>query len=178
VDSQEAWQCQVGDTQRTRVAAGSFDTVQVDCAVRQMPGGQYEQRTFFYAPSIGYYVRRIDRVGDAPPRNVELTAWTDGNPPLPDSALQQRVSAIQRALESQPSGATIRWQDAATHSAGSVEPVRTARADDGRWCRDFQEQVAAFGRRYALMGEACRETAGGWQVENVYSSPAARQSAG
>jgi hypothetical protein len=45
--------------------------------------------------------------------------------------------------------------------------VRIARGDDGRWRRDFQEHVAAFGRRYALTGEAYRDTAGDWQVVNV-----------
>jgi hypothetical protein len=163
----ENWQCQVGEARRISMAAGLFDTVRVDCTVTELPGGRYEQRSFFYAPSIGYYVRRIDRLGDAPPRTVQLVAWTDGNPPLPDSALRQRVSAIQRAMEIQPSGADVSWQDAATQVSGSVEPVSTARGDDGRWCRDFHEHLEAFGRRYALTGEACRETAGGWQVVNV-----------
>jgi hypothetical protein len=61
----------------------------------------------------------------------------------------------------------VGWQDAATRISGSVEPVRIARGDDGRWRRDFQEHVAAFGRRYALTGEAYRDTAGDWQVVNV-----------
>jgi hypothetical protein len=164
---QENWQCQVGDAQRIRVAVGWFDTVRVDCAVTQMPSGQYEQRSFFYAPSIGYYVRRVDRIGDGPPRTVQLTAWTDGNPPLPDSALQQRVSAIQSALESQASGTAVHWQDPATEITGSVAPTQTVRGGDGGLCRDFEEHLSAFGRRYALTGEACRETVGDWQVINV-----------
>ncbi len=174
---QERWHCQVGDAEHIRVSAGSFDTVRVDCAIKSQPGEQYAERSFFYAPSIGYYVRRIDRIGDAPPRTVELTAWTDGDPPLPDSALQQRVSAIQRALETQASGAAVGWEDSGSRVSGSVEPVSTARGDDGRWCRDFQENVGAYGRRYALNGEACRDRAGGWQVVRVYPSPAKRERA-
>jgi hypothetical protein len=165
--TQESWLCRVGDSQRIHEAMGWFDTVRVDCSETEMPSGQSEQRTYFYAPSIGYYVQRVDRVGDAPPRMVRLVAWTDGNPPLPDSALQQRVAAIQRVLESQPNGAVVGWQDAAAQASGSVEPVSTARNEDGRWCRDFQEHIGAFGRRYALIGTACRETAGDWQVVNV-----------
>jgi hypothetical protein len=167
MSGQENWQCRVGDAQRIRVAVGLFDTVRVDCAVKEIPSGRYAQRSFFYAPSIGFYVRRIDRIGDAPPRTTQLVGWTDGNPPLPDSALRQRVSAIQRAMENQPSGAVVNWQDATAQVSGSVEPVQTVRADDGRWCRNFQEHVAAFGRRYALTGEACRESAGGWQVVSM-----------
>ena len=165
--TQESWLCRVGDAQRIHETVGWFDTVRVDCSVTEMPSGQYQQRTFFYAPSIGYYVQRIDRAGDAPPRVVHLVGWTDGNPPLPDSALQQRVAAIQRVLESQPNGAVVGWQDPAAQATGSVEPVSTARDDKGRLCRNFQEQIGAFGRRYALTGTACRETAGDWQVVNV-----------
>ena len=167
MSTHETWHCQVGDAQRMRVSVGWFDTVRVDCSVTEAPGGRHQQRSFFYAPSIGYYVRRTDRVGDGPPHTVELTAWTDGNPPLPDSALRQRISAIHGALESQASGTAVRWEDPATATAGSVAPVRIVRGDDGRWCRDFEEHVSAFGRRYALMGSACRETAGGWQVVNI-----------
>jgi hypothetical protein len=94
----EHWQCQVGGAQVLPTVVGRFDTVRVDCAVTGMAGGQYAKRSFFYAPSIGYYVRRIDRIGDAPPHRADLVGWTDGNPPLRDSALQQRVAAIQRAL--------------------------------------------------------------------------------
>jgi hypothetical protein len=166
---QEHWQCQVGDAQRLSTDVGMFDTVQVDCTVGGAAGGQPMLRTFFYAPSIGYYVRRIDQVGDAPPHTVQLVAWTDGNPPLPDSALQQRVEAMQRALENQDSGAVVNWQDTATQVSGSVEPVHTQRDEAGHWCRDFQEHVGAFGRRYALAGEACRGAAGGWQVESIAS---------
>jgi hypothetical protein len=164
---QENWQCQVGEARRLHVAAGWFDTMRVDCSVTEMPGGRYVQRSFFYAPSIGYYVRRVDRVGDAPPHAVELVAWTDGNPPLPDSALRQRVTAMQEALATRDNGTVLDWQDPATEVSGSVEPVRTAHGSDGRLCRDFQEHLEAFGRRYALTGAACRETAGDWQVVNV-----------
>jgi 17 kDa outer membrane surface antigen len=164
---QENWQCQVGAADRLHLAAGSFDTVRVDCSVTEMPSGRNAQRSFFYAPSIGYYVRRIDRVGDAPPRTVELAAYTQGDPPLLDSALRQRVASIQHALESLPTGTTVRWQDAATQTEGTIEPLRTSRGEDGRWCRDFREQIEAYGRSYALTGAACRETAGGWQVINV-----------
>lgn len=164
---QEDWQCRVGAADRLHVAAGWFDTVRVDCSVTEMPDGRNAQRSFFYAPSIGYYVRRIDRIGDAPPHTMELAAYTEGDPPLLDSALRQRVAGIQRALETLPNGATVSWQDTATQAEGTIEPLRTVHGGDGRLCRDFREEVQAYGRSYALSGEACRETAGGWQVINV-----------
>ena len=164
---EENWQCQVGGAQRLRIAAGSFDTVRVDCAMTEMPGGRFERRSFFYAPAIGYYVRRIDRIGDGPPRSADLKSYTTGDPPLPDSAMELRVAGIQHALESVPSGTMVTWEDPATQASGSVEPLGTMPGHDGNQCRDFHEQIAVFGRSYGLAGEACRQSAGDWQVLNV-----------
>lgn len=171
----EDWSCVVGDTVALRSRAGTFDTIRVDCGMRGAAGGPTLARTFFYAPSIGFYVRREDRAANGTTHVMTLTAFTVGNPPLSNGALTQRVRAISRALERQVSGTPVTWYDGNSGARGSVEPVLTVRAAGNQWCREFQETLRTAGRDYDLLGTACREPSGIWQVQQVTPNQIARQ---
>jgi surface antigen len=160
---EDAWSCTVGSATSAQTPAGSFDTLPVSC---EADGGAV-LRSFLYAPSIGYYVRRESRDPDGVPRVATLVSYTVGNPPLSDDALNRRLRGIERALEAQVSGTPVSWSDPGSGASGSVQPMFTVQSADDQWCREFQELIRTNGRNYDLLGTACRDPAGLWQVQQV-----------
>ncbi len=64
------------------------------------------------------------------------------------------------------SGRPVSWRNLETGSAGTVTPLRTFRAADGRWCRGYQErrELAGGGAGERRIGIACR-AADRWRLE-------------
>lgn len=165
--SQQAWDCRAGDQSAVTTPAGMFDTISVKCLVREPSPAPLRWHTYFYAPSIGYYVRREDRVGDGPVRRTDLVHYATGNPVLTDTALGHRSAAIQAALEHRVSGTEVAWHDSASDAGGTVEPVLTEHSPRFGWCREFREHLHVSDRDYDLLGTACRDQGGAWLVKEV-----------
>ena len=150
VTVQEDWRCEVAGTASVATQAGDFQTWRVDCAMRETPavtGSGVVQRSFYYAPEIGFYVRTEERIGDGPTHEANLSSYTTSDPILSAAALCASVrSRIQRALEAQLSGSQTTWSDAATGAAGKVWLLDTRRSERYGWCRDFAERIRWSGR--------------------------------
>ena len=72
--------------------------------------------------------------------------------------------ATQQALETSRTGEGLNWRNQATGRRGTVTPLRTWSAGDGRPCREFQQTLTgAFGSRVTF-GTACRTPAGRWRI--------------
>jgi len=165
--AREDWLCEVPGKGQVTTPAGSFDTWRVTCRMRETPavtGNGLIRQSVDYAPEIGFYVRVEDKVGDAPSRVAELSRYTNSDPVLADSALHQRSSELQQALEHTPSGTPRAWNDAATGADGDVVVLNTRHSDKFGWCRDFAERIRAAGRSYTVRGTGCRNTANAWDV--------------
>jgi hypothetical protein len=163
----ENWRCDVSGTAHLETPAGAFNTWRVDCSMTEQPGAPSSsvvQRSSYYAPEIGFYVRRDERTGERQAQHVELIDYTTAEPALPDSALRLRVVRIQQALEQDLSGDAVSWNDPATGDDGDVLPVRTVRSEQYGWCRDFTEHIRAAGRAYSLQGTGCRNASGIWDI--------------
>ena len=166
-EAQETGECIVRGRSRTDTPAGGFDTIRVDCTAQDADTMQALHRTYFYAPSVGYFVRRDDQVGDGPPRSILLVHYAPGAPPLSNAALQQRTAAIQHALETQSSNSSDSWRDPSSGASGTIEPVLTERSAKLGWCREFREQIVVAERHYDLLGTACRARGGTWLVREI-----------
>ena len=55
------------------------------------------------------------------------------------------AAAFVEALDKQVSGQSVAWRNPDTGSNGTITPVRTFRAADGRWCRQYEERLDADG---------------------------------
>jgi surface antigen len=80
-------------------------------------------------------------------------------------------AAIQDALERNPSHSTASWRSEATGRGGTVTPVRTFRATDGFFCREFEESVAAPTETRSALRLACRTSDGRWHPATLAKSP-------
>lgn len=77
---------------------------------------------------------------------------------------QLMAAAFTTALDTQISGGSVTWQNPASGSRGTITPLRTFRTVDGRWCREYREQVDSAAHTELWIGIACRET-DGWQLK-------------
>ena len=74
------------------------------------------------------------------------------------------AAAFNSALDTQVSGGSVTWQNPASGSRGSVTPLRTFKTADGRWCREYRQEIAAVALTERRIGIACRD-AEGWRLK-------------
>ena len=175
---EEDWRCEVAGTASVATQAGNFPTWRVDCAMRETPavtGNGVLQRSSYYAPDIGFYVRTEERIGNGPTHVADLSSYTSSDPILSASALRQRSIEIQRALEAQLSGSQTAWSDATTGADGKVLVLNTRLSDRYGWCRDFAERIRWSGRSYSLHGMGCRNPEKVWEIVMLAPGSAGRE---
>ena len=78
---------------------------------------------------------------------------------------QLAAQAQQRALEVTPTGTPVAWTNPDSGHQGTVTPVRTFQQADGRYCREFQNEVIIGGQPERGFGTACRMPDGSWQIQ-------------
>ena len=72
------------------------------------------------------------------------------------------AAAMQVALESRKTGVGQVWENPLTGRRGTITPLRTWTADDGRACRKYQALVTIDNSTRASYGKACRTAAEIW----------------
>ena len=76
---------------------------------------------------------------------------------LDDRDKRTATNTTQQALESKPSGSTTTWRNPDTGNSGSVTPVRTFQANNGQYCREYEQSVTIGGKPQKSYGTACRQ---------------------
>ena len=77
------------------------------------------------------------------------------------------AAAVTKALETHVSGKPATWRNPESGSYGTIEPVRTFRAANGQWCREYIETadlVAQSVQAERRRGIACRDPDGQWRT--------------
>ncbi|MBX6323368.1 MAG: hypothetical protein IRY94_16210 [Rhodospirillaceae bacterium] len=70
---------------------------------------------------------------------------------------------VSQALESTVSGQAVKWQEPQRGLQGTVTPIRTYRAVNGQWCREYENIVMAGGTARHHHAVACREGENAWR---------------
>jgi surface antigen len=68
------------------------------------------------------------------------------------------------AMETSPDGELISWSNPDTGVVGTITPMNTFRAYDGRLCRSYHASVAVKQAVDAGMFTACRAEQGSWEL--------------
>ncbi len=65
-----------------------------------------------------------------------------------------------------PVGREIVWNNPNNGNSIVFEPTREGRARDGRYCREYRQEIIVGGRREEAYGQACRNPDGSWEIQN------------
>ena len=95
-------------------------------------------------------------------RWLAFTAITLGVLDFLNEAQQREHEAAQIAATTAPIGERIIWQEGG--ASGAVIATREGTSTSGRYCREFQQEVAIGGKAEQAYGTACLNPDGSWEV--------------
>jgi len=75
----------------------------------------------------------------------------------------QMGGATSRAYTA-PIGQQITWNNPQSGNAGTITPVRDGYANDGAYCREFQQTITVGGQQQKGFGRACQQPDGAWKI--------------
>ena len=78
---------------------------------------------------------------------------------------EMAAQAAHRAFENSRSGESSAWQNPDSGNSGSITPTRTYQVPDGRYCREYQQDIVVGGKSEKSYGTACRQPDGTWQIQ-------------
>ena len=73
--------------------------------------------------------------------------------------------ATHRALESAPTGNTQTWKNPDSKNSGSITTTSTYQAQNGQYCREYEQTITVSGETRQAFGTACRQPDGTWKVQ-------------
>ena len=73
-------------------------------------------------------------------------------------------NASKKALEAAPSGQSVAWKNPDTGNYGTVTPTKTYQTNDGRYCREYTQNITVGDKQEKAYGKACGQPDGQWQI--------------
>ncbi len=159
----QVWNCRVDAPERLTVPAGTFDTYPVTCRrTTFMTGSWMQTRRWYYAPSIGHYVRYYNENAGTrqTPYQVMERDLVAHIPSLGRLSMHQAQAAeahFQNALERLASGQASEWHSEDDRYGRRIMVKRSFVSEDGRVCRDFESILRNDGREGTHQATACRD---------------------
>ena len=72
--------------------------------------------------------------------------------------------ATYSALELAPSGTATRWHNPDSGNSGATTPTSTYQAQNGEYCREYEQTVTIGDETQSAYGTACRQADGNWHI--------------
>ena len=85
---------------------------------------------------------------------------------MTDNDVSLANAALDRSLERNLSGKRASWRNRGSGNHGSITPLRTYRASNGGYCRDYEEELVIGSDSELYTATACRDPLGLWQPIN------------
>ncbi|HEU0117043.1 MAG TPA: RT0821/Lpp0805 family surface protein [Alphaproteobacteria bacterium] len=73
------------------------------------------------------------------------------------------TKAEQRAYTA-PVGQQITWNNPQNGNTGTITPTRDGYAQNGAYCREFQQTITVGGQQQQGYGRACQQPDGSWKI--------------
>jgi peptidoglycan hydrolase-like protein with peptidoglycan-binding domain len=151
------WQCETGPSTRIKSVAGTFDTVAITCHRHKPSPGTWKTRTWYFAPTVGHYIRRTDTIhGTGRKVTVDLVAIQPSGKGWPPAARGGLDWAIQSALDSKQIGKTVEWRSSAVGAAFLIRVIGKVPAPKGTVCRRYLIERSASDQVRHFPAVACK----------------------
>lgn len=83
-----------------------------------------------------------------------------------DEADREKVDRAYTQATTAPIGQEITWNNPDSGNSGTITPTREGTAQNGNYCREFQQEVTIGGEVESAYGVACRQPDGSWQIQS------------
>lgn len=182
VEKQEHWRCRLGDAATVTVIAGSFETFGIVCERLAADGTPELERSWSYAPSLGHFVRRQDRVLkgqhelietplvpastlDLAP-TLELVAIQPAYLDWPPAALGGLKRAVRHVLDEMPAGEPLDWRSSAVKGEVSITAGEPFAMNGQSNCRRLEQTWTHEDETWRFPSLACRLSNDDWQFQD------------
>ena len=81
-----------------------------------------------------------------------------------DEVDKMKAQRAHSQAQAAPIGETIAWNNPDSGHSGTVTPTRDGYADNGDYCREFQQTITVSGETQQAYGTACRQPDGSWRI--------------
>jgi len=81
-----------------------------------------------------------------------------------DKADRAELNSATNRAYSAPIGQQITWNNPQSGTAGTITPMRDGYANDGTYCREFQQTITIGGQQQQAYGRACQQPDGSWKI--------------
>lgn len=83
-----------------------------------------------------------------------------------DKADMMYAQRANQQAHTAPIGQRISWNNPESGNHGVVTPTRDGYADNGEYCREYQQTIYVGGQQETGYGVACRQPDGTWRISN------------
>lgn len=81
-----------------------------------------------------------------------------------DESDRRQASYAEQRAYSAPVGQQITWNNPQNGNTGTITPVRDGYANNGAYCREFQQTIVVGGQQKQGYGTACQQPDGSWKI--------------
>lgn len=81
-----------------------------------------------------------------------------------DNADRAAYGSAENRAYAAPIGEQITWNNPQSGNSGVIVPVRDGYANNGAYCREFQQTITVGGKRQDGYGRACQQPDGSWKI--------------
>jgi len=81
-----------------------------------------------------------------------------------DRADRSEIAMATSRAYTAPVGQQITWNNPQSGNAGTITPVRDGYANNGAYCREFQQTITVGGQKQQGYGRACQQPDGSWKI--------------
>ncbi|MBC05847.1 MAG: hypothetical protein CMO10_06085 [Thalassospira sp.] len=175
VNEYDQWlTCMVPATETVEVPAGTFDTFVIECS-RYYKQWWMQTTRWWYAPDIGFYVKRDRKWNSGSDHSEELMTYGPAPAKIAQPAQDILAETVQQSLENNNSG------DAQTATYGALEiaitPLKTVQTEKGIWCRTYRQELTARNRTSTQIKSACRMN-DRWVIEDEVAEAVEAETSG
>ncbi len=155
--SELRWSCLNEGVGETEVPAGRFTVDIIACERWPVPAGDWHKRIWYYAPSLGHYIRRddLDTAGLQIESLTLVSALPGGG-----KAVQKGLRGVLRdTLSNRARNEPAVWSDPAGAGRFVIRVTRDFRGPDGKPCRAYTISRSGADRRRDFPGVSCYDKA-------------------